>query len=249
LTTDQRTVCLLGELPLVEEYADLCMSKGFSVQARLNAPGHGKRLPAGVTKVRKPARTVDLALELTNIDLKAKKKNLIDLDRALHPDAPICSSSITVTVGQQARWMSHPKRLIGIGAFPSLLSGTLVEIAVSSLTTQSTISATEGFLKALEKEIALVHDAVGLVMPRILCMIVNEACYTLADGVAPRNGIDDAMKLGADYPQGPLEWKDKVGPGNIRAVLEALRRAADKQRYKIAPLLRQAKLKPPSAPR
>ena len=249
MTTDRGTVCLLGELPLVEEYADLCISKGFSVQARLNAPSHGKRLPAGVAKVRKPARTVDLALELTTIDLKAKKKNLIELDRALHPDAPICSSSVTVTVGQQARWISHPTRLIGIGAFPSLLSGTLVELAVSSLTTKTTLSAAEGFLKALEKEIALVHDAVGLVLPRILCMIVNEACYALADGVAPRNGIDDAMKLGADYPQGPLEWKEKVGPGNIRAVLEALQREADKQRYKVAPLLRQVKVKTPSAPR
>ncbi len=234
-------VCIFGELPLLVEYAELCLGKGLSVQARQNPPDQGRRLPPGVTRAKKPTKTIDIALELTNVDLKTKRRNLEELDSVLLPQVPICSSSVTVTVGQQARWISHPKRLIGIGAFPSLLSGRLVELAVSSQTAPPVVSAMEEFFKSLNREIALVHDTVGMVMPRILCTIVNEACFTLADSVASRNGIDDAMKLGADYPWGPLEWKDRVGPESIRAVLEALQRVADKQRYAIAPALRQHK--------
>jgi len=164
LTFVGHTICILGEPPLVEEYADLCIGRGFSVQLRENAPSPRRRLPTQATRVRKPTKTVDLALELTNIDLNAKKKNLIELDTVLSPSTPIVSSSVTVTVAQQARWIANPKRLIGVGAFPSFLSGPLLEIAASPLTTKATISAAKEFTKAIGKENALVQDAVGLVM-------------------------------------------------------------------------------------
>ena len=240
MTAVERNICILGEPPLVEEYTDLCVGKGFSVQLRENVPDRRRRLPGGVTRVRRPTKTADLALELTNVDLNVKKKNLVELDAVLNPGTPIVSSSVTVTVAQQARWIANPKRLIGIGAFPSFLSGPLLELAASPLTAKATMSAAREFTKAIGKEIALVQDAVGLVMPRILSMIVNEACFAMADQVAPRSCIDDAMKLGAGYPLGPLEWAEKVGPRQIRAVLEALQRGAEHRHYKIAPLLRQA---------
>jgi 3-hydroxybutyryl-CoA dehydrogenase len=240
MSEEIRTLCLLGESPLVEEYAALCLSKGFAVQVRLNKATGTNRLPEGVTKVRKATRTVDLALELTNIDTSTKKRNLIELDSIIGPQAPILSSSVTVTSAQQSRWVSKPGRLLGIGAFPSLLSCSLLELAPSPLTTKATISAARQFAHMLEKETALIKDAVGMVMPRILSMVVNEACFALDDKVAPRSDIDSAMKLGADYPYGPLEWAERIGPRQLRAVIEALGRQIDKKRYTLAPLLRQA---------
>ena len=76
-----------------------------------------------------------------------------------------------------------------------------------------------------------------MVMPRILCMIVNEASFALGERIARRTDIDTAMKLGTNYPLGPLEWGTKIGLDNVRAVLEGLHRDFAEERYRTAPVL------------
>lgn len=238
-----RRVCILGESPLLEEYATLCAKKGFAVQVRSHS--QEKSDPSrieGVRRVTKLPTAVDVALELTNVSLKAKKKNLLELDNALSERTPILSSSVTVTVVQQQKWLTHRQRLIGIGALPSLLGNGLLEIALSPYTDKATVSAAVEFAGALGKEFALVKDTAGLVLPRILCMLANEACFALMDGVAPPHDINAAMKLGANYPLGPLAWAEQIGLRQVHAVIAALYKNFNEERYRPAPLLVEAAL-------
>ena len=91
----------------------------------------------------------------------------------------------------------------------------------------------------MKKETAMVQDSVGMVMPRILCQIINEALFTAQNDVASPNDIDEAMKHGTNYPRGPIAWGEMIGFPNVVAVLDALYDNHHEERYRVAPLLRQ----------
>jgi len=245
--TAGKKVVLFGESPLVEEFAVRCLGKGFAVDIRFNPPlegGRGGKNGALVPKGAKPATKADpdafIALELTNLSEEAKRRNLADLDRALKPKTAILTSSTTVAVADQLTWVGKPNRLIGIGALPTMLEGRLVELAASRLTDEATVAAAREFAEALEKESALVQDGVGLVLPRILCMLANEAAFAMMEGVAGAADIDTAMRLGTNYPRGPIEWAERIGPRHVHAVVAALHKSFREERYRPAPLLQRA---------
>ena len=81
-----------------------------------------------------------------------------------------------------------------------------------------------------------------MVFPRIVCQIINEAAFALQEEIASPQDIDLAMKLGANYPLGPIEWADRIGMQQVYAVLSALHRDLGADRYRISPLLRQMAL-------
>lgn len=232
---------IIGESSLVREYGALCLSKKQTVAARFN-PGETGQLPRGVKNTATPPKAVTVALELTNIDMNIKKKNLLLLDRSLASNIPVISSSITATVAEQSTWIKNPKRLVGIGALPSLLEGSLIELAPSKQTSKEFLEKAKGFVTSLGKEATTVQDSIGLVMPRILCMLANEAYFAMMEGVATGNDIDTAMKLGTNHPGGPVERAERIGIKNIHAVLTALHRHFGEDRYRIAPLLQRAAL-------
>ena len=230
---------ITGETSLVEEYCLLCAGKRMPVTVRL-LPGNKSRLPKEVSRSSAVPKSTTLALELTNTSPDVKKKNLALLDRSLPSSIPIISSSVTITVAEQTGWVKHPERLIGIGALPSLLEGSLIEFAASSLTNEQTKTIAYSFASSLGKEAATVRDSVGLVMPRILCMLTNEAYFAMMEGVANGSDIDTAMKLGTNYPLGPVERGQRIGLVHVHAVLSALWKQFGEDRYRIAPMLQQA---------
>jgi 3-hydroxybutyryl-CoA dehydrogenase len=83
----------------------------------------------------------------------------------------------------------------------------------------------------------LVKDQIGMVTPRIICMIINEAYYTLEEQTASRKDIDLAMKTGTNYPYGPFEWSSRIGPTEVCALLKALHHETGEDRFKVCPLL------------
>ena len=236
-------VCILGESPLLEEYASLCLNKGFDVCLRFNAEGSKEshpKVPRGARKVSHPPKNVKLALELTNISAESKHRNLVELDAVLAPRLPIISSSVTATVSEQSALLRHPQRLVGIGALPSLLEGGLIEFAYSPVTDEAALKGAEQFAKDLGKESSRIQDSVGLVLPRILCMLVNEAYFALTENVALPDDIDTAMKLGTNYLFGPVEWAERIGVRQVSAVMMALHRTLGEDRYRAAPMLQKA---------
>ena len=85
----------------------------------------------------------------------------------------------------------------------------------------------------------IMKDAAGLTFPRILSLIINEAARSLEEGVAEADEIDVAMRLGVNYPIGPLRWADQIGLDEVLAVLEALERETGDDRYRAAPLIKR----------
>lgn len=84
-----------------------------------------------------------------------------------------------------------------------------------------------------------VNSRVGLITPRVVCMIINEAYFTVQEGTANEKDIDQAMKLGTNYPMGPFEWCNKIGLADVYEILEALYQDTHDERYKICSLLKQ----------
>jgi len=233
-------IIITGELPLAEEYAVLLSSHGFTVSVRLNTGMVGAKLPKGIAKVKSVPKSAFVALELTNCDLAAKKENLRSLEKALPKKTVIISSSVTVTLAEQESWLKSADRLVGIGALPSLLGGSLIEFTASPSTTPEALERAMSIAASLRKKTAVVRDSIGMVLPRIVCMLSNEACFAMSERVATAHGIDTAMKLGTNYPKGPVEWGDALGADQVFAVMSALHRHFGEERYRPAPLLAAA---------
>ena len=130
--------------------------------------------------------------------------------------------------------------LAGFNGLPTMVNRQYLEVSVLHA---HAITRLEETCKALETEYLVVEDRVGLVTPRIVCMIINEACYTLQEGTASVRDIDLGMKLGTNYPFGPFEWADKLGVKNVYETLQAVYHDTKDERYKICPLLKTKYLK------
>lgn len=220
--------CLLGDDHLVHEYSESLQSRGAAVIEIKN-----------LSSLKTSARKISVAFELTLAFSEEKKRNLAALDGSLPPEVPIVTNAAAETVLAQSQHVVHKHRLIGIAAFPTLTKNALVEISPSLHTSQQTADAVTAFLTSLKMERAIVEDAVGMVMPRILCQIINEALFAVQNDVASPKDIDTAMKYGTNYPHGPIEWGEQIGFNTIVTVLDALYHHHHEERYRAAPLLRQ----------
>ena len=225
---DRTSIIIAGEDPLVAEYSELAAARGYDV------------VPLAKLKTQKSGGAeASIALELTNLDKGAKKTNLTGLDKLLPATTAIVTSSATVTVLEQSSWVNMKHRLVGVAALPSFLQRSLVEIAPSAHTIEPTVQVARTFFSTLGKDVAVVQDRVGMVLPRILCQLINEAMFAVQQEVAAPKEIDLAMQLGMNFPFGPLEWGEKVGFNQVRGVLEALSQDLAEERYRICPLLKE----------
>jgi 3-hydroxybutyryl-CoA dehydrogenase len=125
--------------------------------------------------------------------------------------------------------------LVGMNALPTFISRSLAELSIFK---QHEKEAVEALFARLQWDLKIVNDRVGFVTPRIILMIINEACYTVQEGTATMKDIDTSMKLGTNYPFGPFEWADKIGVKHVYETLEAVYQDTHDERYKICPLLR-----------
>jgi 3-hydroxybutyryl-CoA dehydrogenase len=144
----------------------------------------------------------------------------------------------------EAQMHQYPHRilctLIGMNTLPTFINRSLIELTTVQEEDKAKIYKT---IQDLNWEVRWVESRVGMVTPRIIFMIINEAYYTLQEGTASRSDIDTGMKLGTAYPMGPFEWCNKVGLKNVYETLEAVYNDTKDERYKICPLLKTEYLK------
>jgi 3-hydroxybutyryl-CoA dehydrogenase len=133
-----------------------------------------------------------------------------------------------------------PVCIVGFNGMHTLLNRPLLELALGKAEDESIVADICG---QLQTKYVLVEDRVGLVTPRVICMIINEAYYTAMEGTASKEAIDLAMKLGTNYPYGPFEWCARIGIRQVYELLEAVYADTKDERYKICPLLRQEYLR------
>ena len=235
------SVYLTGDYEMVANFTTLCSSHGYFVFFHFNSAldREGPLDSRFSLKSTQIPKDVSFALELTNIDLEQKRLNLEQLDRALPASTVIASSSVTISATEQSSWIKHKNRLVGCSALPSISDKPMIEIAPTAFTPTGTVTIVQSFFRSIGKEIELVQDRVGMVFPRIVCQMINEAAFALQEEIASPREIDVAMKVGANYPLGPIEWADRIGLEHVYAVLKALQTDLGGDRYCVAPLLKQ----------
>ncbi len=126
--------------------------------------------------------------------------------------------------------------LVGMNAIPGFINRDRWELSLLHFPQKRQV---EEVLQILQIQPDWCKDRVGMISPRILFMIINEACYTVQEGTANIRDIDTGMKLGTNYPYGPFEWADKIGITDVFETLHALHEDTKDERYKISPLLKE----------
>jgi len=161
------------------------------------------------------------------------------LDAHLPVDSPgmICchAASLTLSVAR----LATPERMTGFALLPPARARTTVECARARQTSDAAAAAAEAAWQALGLTPVWVGDVAGLVMPRIVAALANEAAFAVMEGTATAADIDNAMRLGTRYPIGPLRWADQIGLPSVVATLDALAVESGPERYRAAPLLRR----------
>lgn len=176
----------------------------------------------------------DLVIDFT----LAKSKSELSV-YADYPKLALMVNSVTTSL-QELRLHSDKvieNTLVGFNGLPTFFERNVWEITALDSEKASSL------MKLLSQNFAITDDRVGMVTPRIICMIINEAYFTLQEGTATREDIDLAMKLGTNYPYGPFEWSQRIGIENVFDVLSAVYEDTRDERYKICSLLKKEYLK------
>jgi 3-hydroxybutyryl-CoA dehydrogenase len=221
----ENNVTIIGDSRLALELADLCKEKGLNAALRAQ--------PADLSP------TTPLVIETCAVDGERKKNVLEKLDAFLSPASVIVTSCLASAVTYLSGPLKRPDRVAGFATFYPLKDRRLIELTGGMRSAESAVQKAEEFFKGLGKETVRVKDTAGLTFPRILSLIINEAARALEEGVASPEEIDIAMRLGVNYPKGPLKWADQIGLDEVLAVLEGLERETGEDRYRPAPLLRK----------
>ena len=201
-------VIIAGELPLLQEIGQVCLKGGhettlYLVEDFFSAVESGLMLDK--------ANGVDVVIELHNESAAAKEELLISLTNAVAPQTLILTSALATSATQAAAWVANPRRVVGFGLLPPMAPAGLIELAPALQTSPANMARAAAFWRNLGFEPVTVADGPGLVRARVVCCLINEAISALMEGVATAEDIDKAMKLGTNYPLGPLEWADKIG--------------------------------------
>ena len=127
---------------------------------------------------------------------------------------------------------------VGFHVLAPLAEAGLVELTRADSSSPLAAARAERFFLALGKQVAWVGDAPGLVLARIVCQVINEAAFALAEGIGSAGDVDAGMIHGLNYPRGPLQWADAIGLDHVLAVIDGLFAERREERYRAAPLLR-----------
>ena len=130
--------------------------------------------------------------------------------------------------------------LFGFCGLPTFINRPLLEVSLWNENNREKLAET---CATLGTDYRVVADRVGLVTPRVICQIINEACFTVQEGTATMADVDLGMKLGTSYPRGPFAWANAIGVERVYAVLEALWDDTHDERYKVCPLLKRQALR------
>ncbi|MGA9534260.1 MAG: 3-hydroxyacyl-CoA dehydrogenase NAD-binding domain-containing protein [Anaerolineales bacterium] len=165
------------------------------------------------------------------------------IDRELPPNAPLLVQAASASLSRLSSSVVHPERLIG---FDSLFMAGVdqITLAASDQLPAEVRAVSEATLAQLGLRSVWISETPAMVLPRVVCMLINEAVFAVGEGVADEGTIDQAMKLGVNYPHGPLEWGRALGWPVVLAVLEHLHDEYQEPRYRAAPKLRQWSRRP-----
>lgn len=181
----------------------------------------------------------DLFIEAIAEDMETKHAIFAEIEAVAKEDAILSTNTSSLSITEIASKSKKPEQIIGMHFFNPVPVMKLIEIIKGKLTSEEVHSAIYELSQKIGKTPVSVEEAPGFVVNRILIPLVNEGIGILADGVATKEEIDAAMKLGANHPMGPLELGDLVGLDVCLAIMEVLYNEFGDSKYRPHPLLRK----------
>jgi 3-hydroxybutyryl-CoA dehydrogenase len=185
------------------------------------------------------AKDVDLVIEAAIENMEIKAKLFAQLDEIAPREAILASNTSSLPITEIAAATKRPEKVIGMHFMNPVPVMKLVEIIRGLATSDEVYQAIEDMTKTLKKVPVEVNDFPGFVSNRILMPMINEAIYTLYEGVATKEAIDDVMKLGMNHPMGPLTLADFIGLDTCLYIMETLHEGFGDTKYRPCPLLRK----------
>jgi 3-hydroxybutyryl-CoA dehydrogenase len=180
-----------------------------------------------------------LVIEAIFEDLQIKNRFWSDVDKVCPPEVIFASNTSSLPITQIAAATSSKDKIIGMHFMNPVPLMKLVEVIRGMATSDETCHTIENLCLRLEKTPVEVNDYPGFVANRILMPMINEAIFTLMEGVSSRDEIDTVMKLGANHPMGPLTLADFIGLDVCLAIMETLYEGYSDSKYRPCPLLRK----------
>ncbi|WJV19206.1 3-hydroxybutyryl-CoA dehydrogenase [Rossellomorea marisflavi] len=185
------------------------------------------------------AKGVDLVIEAAIENMDIKKKIFAQLDEIAQEHTILATNTSSLPITEIAAATNRPQQVIGMHFMNPVPVMKLVEIIRGLATTDEVYAAIEDMTNKLHKTPVEVEDFPGFVANRILMPMINEAVYTLYEGVASKEDIDSVMKLGMNHPMGPLTLADFIGLDTCLYIMETLHEGFGDDKYRPCPLLRK----------
>jgi 3-hydroxybutyryl-CoA dehydrogenase len=179
----------------------------------------------------------DLIIEAAAENEEIKRKIFVNLCAVLRPDGMLATNTSSISITRLASGTDRPERFIGIHFMNPVPRMQLVEIIRGIATDDSTFNAAKQFVARLGKTATVSEDFPAFIVNRILLPMINEAIYTLYEGVGTVEAIDTAMRLGANHPMGPLQLADFIGLDTVLSVMQVLHEGLADSKYRPCPLL------------
>jgi 3-hydroxybutyryl-CoA dehydrogenase len=179
----------------------------------------------------------DLVIEAASESEDVKRKIFANLRTYLKPETIVASNTSSISITRLASVTAHPERFIGIHFMNPVPRMQLVELIRGIATTDDTFESAKAFVAKLGKTATMSEDFPAFIVNRILLPMINEAIYTLYEGVGSVEAIDTAMRLGANHPMGPLQLADFIGLDTCLSVMQVLHEGLADSKYRPCPLL------------
>ncbi|MDB5493989.1 MAG: 3-hydroxybutyryl-CoA dehydrogenase, partial [Phenylobacterium sp.] len=182
-------------------------------------------------------KDVDIVIEAATENEAIKKEIFRGVCEHLKPEALLASNTSSISITRLASTTDRPERFIGLHFMNPAPLMKLVEIIRGIATDVDTYETAVNFAKSLGKTTANAEDFPAFIVNRILVPMINEAIYTLYEGVGTVEAIDTAMHLGANHPMGPLELGDFIGLDTVLSIMNVLYEGLSDSKYRPCPLL------------